>query len=254
MRLAVLDLAGTTVVDDGLVLDAVRRGLVSVGVPVAGPRIPALERQAVAAADRPTLAVFTDLLDGDVRRARLAAEACEARLRDAAAEGAVRPVAGAAEAIGALREAGLTVALVSGFAAETRDALAQAAGLAVDLMLGPADVRGRGLPEPDLLLAAVDAADTERAETVVVADSTAGIAAATRAGTGLALGVLGGANAGPRLRRAGAHDVIRSVAELPARLGLPQPAPALLVSVPEQAVPAQPVSSSTPGGSGAVMP
>lgn len=223
MRLAVLDLVGTTIVDGGLVLDAVRRGLVSVGVPVVGPRFPALQRQARATTDRPVLRVFADLLDGDVRRARLAADAYEAHLREAAAQGRVREVPGAGAAIAALRGAGTTVALAGGVRAETRDVLVARAGLAADLLFAPADVGGRGWPEPDLVLAAAKAADAEPADCVVVADSTAGMAAAARAGAGLALGVQSGAHTPARLRAAGAHDVLESVVELPARLGLPQP-------------------------------
>lgn len=223
MRLAVLDLVGTTIADGGLVLDAVRRGLTAVGVPVAGPRFPALHRQARATTDRPVLRVFADLLDGDLRRARLAADAYEAHLRAAAEQGRVREVPGAAAAIAALREAGTTVALAGGVGAGTRDVLVARAGLVADLLLAPADVGGRGWPEPDLVLAAARAADAEPAECVVVADSTAGMAAAARSGAGLALGVQSGAHTPARLRAAGAHDVLESVVEVPARLGLPQP-------------------------------
>jgi HAD superfamily hydrolase (TIGR01509 family) len=224
MRVAVLDLVGTTIVDGGLVLDAVRRGLVSVGVPVTGPRFPALQRQARATTDRPVVRVFADLLDGDLRRARLAADAYEAHLREAAAQGRVREVPGAGAAIVALRESGTTVALAGGVGARTRDALVARTGLTADLLLTPADVGGRGWPDPDLVLAAAAAADAEPADCVVVADSTAGMAAAARAGAGLALGVRSGAHTPARLRVAGAHDVLESVVELPARLGLPLPA------------------------------
>ncbi|MFR9801134.1 HAD family hydrolase [Pseudonocardia sp. RS010] len=223
MRLAVLDLVGTTVADGGLVLDAVRRGLVTVGVPVVGPRFPALERQARATTDRPVLRVFLDLLDGDLRRARLAADAYEAHLREAAEQGRVAEVPGAGAAIGALREAGTAVVLVAGVGPQTRDALVARAGLSADLLLTPADVGGRGWPEPDLVLAAATAVDTAPVDCVVVADSTAGMTAAMRSGAGLALGVPSGAHTPARLRAAGAHDVLDSVVDLPARLGLPQP-------------------------------
>lgn len=239
MRLAVVDLVGTALVDGGLALDAVRRGLAGVGVPVVGPRAPALERQARAAMDRPVPRIFADLLDGDLRRARVAAEVYEAWLRDEADAGRVRPTDGAAPAMSALREAELVVAVVGNMSAATCTRLVQAAGLPADLVLAPADVGGRGLPEPDLVLRAAATADVEPADVVVAADSVAGIAAAARAGAGLALGVLGGAHPAATLRAAGAHDVLGSLAELPARLGLPQPGQ----------------DSSAPlGGSGAVMP
>jgi len=239
MRVAVVDLVGTAVADDGLALDGVRRGLVSVGVPVAGPRTPALERQARAAMDRPVARMFADLLDGDQRRARMAADVYEAWLCDEAGAGRVRAVAGASAAIAALRAADLVVVLMANLSARTCERLVGASGLVADLLLGPGDVGGRGLPDPDLVLAAAAAADADPAEVVVVADTTAGIRAATHAGAGLALGVAGGAHPTGTLWAAGAHDVLGSVADLPARLGLPQPAQ----------------DSSAPlGGSGAVIP
>lgn len=242
MRLAVIDLVGTVVTDGGLALDAVRRGLVSVGVPVAGPRVPALERQARAAMDRPVGRIFADLLDGDQRRARLAAEVYEAWLCDEATAGRVRAAPGAAAALVALREADVAVAVVGNLSAGACDRLVSAVGLPVDVLLGPDDVAGRGLPEPDLVLAAARAADVDPAEVVVAADTTSAMVAAARAGAGLALGVLGGAHPAPTLRAAGAHDVLTAVGELPARLGLPQ-----------SRIPAQ--DSSAPlGGRGAVIP
>ena len=53
MQLAVLDLAGTTMADDGLVLAAFRAGLRAARVRVDGPCYPALDRQARATMDRP---------------------------------------------------------------------------------------------------------------------------------------------------------------------------------------------------------
>jgi phosphoglycolate phosphatase-like HAD superfamily hydrolase len=222
--LAVVDLVGTAMADGGLALDAVRRGLVSVGVPVTGPRVPALERQARAAMDRPVSRIFADLLDGDLRRARLAVEVYEAWLRDEADAGRVRAAPGARPAIAALREADLVVAVLGNVSARTCARLVAAAGLTADLVLDPGHVGGRGLPEPDLVLRAAAVAGVDAADTVVAADSAAGMVAAARAGAGLAVGVLGGAHPAVTLRAAGAHEVVGSIAELPARLGLPQPA------------------------------
>jgi len=144
MRVAVVDLVGTAVADDGLALDGVRRGLVSVGVPVAGPRTPALERQARAAMDRPVARMFADLLDGDQRRARMAADVYEAWLCDEAGAGRVHAVAGASAAIAALRAADLVVVLMANLSARTCERLVGASGLVADLLLGPGDVGAVG--------------------------------------------------------------------------------------------------------------
>lgn len=223
MQLAVLDLAGTTMADDGLVLAAFRAGLRAAGVRIDGPCYPALDRQARATMDRPALTVFGELLDGDMYRARRAHTAFAGFLSRAVEDGRVQPVAGAPEALDALREAGLTIALTCGFDRELCDRLVAALDFTAraDLVLSPADVDGRGLPAPDLLHAAAKHAGTEPAQVAVAGDATAGIDAAVRAGAGLAVGVRGGAHGEPRLRAAGADAVIDSVADLPSLLGLP---------------------------------
>ena len=223
VRLAVLDLAGTTVCDDGLVLDAIETALGAVRVPCRGPRQPALRRQAVATMDRPLLAVFGELLDGDMYRARRAESAFGARLRARIRDGALREVPGAAAAMAALRDAGIAVALCSGFGAELQADIVTALGWedVADLAVCPADVDGRGAPDPAMLLAAARGGGVEPEEVVVAGDAVAGMVAARRAGAGLAVGVLSGAHRGVPLRAAGADAVIDSVAYLPALLGLP---------------------------------
>lgn len=209
--------------DDGLVLAALRHGLRAARVRTDGPRYPALDRQARATMDRSTIAVFGELLDGDMYRARRAHAGFGEYLAAAAAQGLVQPVPGAADALDALRNAGLSIAVTCGFDPELRDRLVSALGFTarVDVLLSPADVDGRGLPDPDLLHAAARCAGAEPSRTAVAGDATAGIDAAVRAGAGLAVGVRGGAHGEPRLRAAGADAVIDSVADLPALLGLP---------------------------------
>jgi phosphonatase-like hydrolase len=194
-----------------------------VHVPLDGPRFPALRRQAEATMDRATLTVFGDLLDGDMHRARRASVAYEACLVAAVAAGRIREIPGARAAIEMLRAEGLAVALVCGFGPETRDAVIAALGWTgiVDAVLSPCDADGRGLPDPALVLGAARRTEVELPDAVVAGDASAGILAAVRAGAGLAVGVRSGAHSEPVLRRAGAHAVIDSVADLPALLGLP---------------------------------
>ncbi len=223
MRVAILDLAGTTMADDGLVLDAVRAGLRAARVRLDGPRYPALARQARATMDRDSLTVFGELLDGDMYRARRANDAFECHLADSAHAGLIREVDGAGVAVDALRDNGIVVALTCGFCPELRDCLVAALGWAdrVDLTMSPADVDGCGLPDPAVLHAVAHRWDTPAEHVAVAGDASADIEGAVRAGAALAVGVRGGAHTEPRLRAAGADAVIDSVADLPALLGLP---------------------------------
>ncbi|AEA25147.1 Haloacid dehalogenase domain protein hydrolase [Pseudonocardia dioxanivorans CB1190] len=223
LRLAVLDLAGTTVCDDGLVLDAVLAALGAVRVPCAGPRFPALRRQAEATMDRASLAVFGDLLDGDMHRARHADSAFAARLRSQVRAGVLREIPGATAAMTALHDAGLSVCLCSGFEPALHAEMVEALGWTelADLLVCPADVDGRGLPDPAMLLTAAARAEVEPSGVVTAGDATSAMTAGRRAGAGLTVGVLTGAHRAAPLRAAGADAIVDSVADLPALLGLP---------------------------------
>ncbi len=216
-------MAGTTVTDDGVVLEALCAGLRAVRIALEGPRFPALRRQAEATMDRSTITVFGELLDGDMHRARRANAAFEACIAEQVQAGRLREVPGAWDAMCTLRAEEVAVALSSGFAPGVQDAMVTALGWEdmIDLVLCPADVDGRGLPDPAMLLAAARRFDACPAEVVVAGDATADMVAARRAGAGLAIGVRSGAHQERALRAAGADAVIDSVADLPALLGLP---------------------------------
>jgi phosphonatase-like hydrolase len=220
IRLAVLDLAGTTVRDDGMVEAAFVDALRDVG---AGPgtdgyaeRLGALR----AAMGRSKLEVFRELL-GDDARARQANVAFEAAYGAGVAAGALHPIEGAPEALAALRAAGVLVCLSTGFSERTRDALLDALGWRdrVDLALSPGPgVRGR--PYPDLVLAAVLALEVDDVRAVAVVGDTANdLLAGTRAGASVVAGVLTGAHGRAELGAAPHTHLLDSVAEFPALCG-----------------------------------
>jgi phosphonatase-like hydrolase len=132
-------------------------------------------------------------------------------------DGGVSPVPGAAEAITRLREAGVKVALTTGFSPATQQRILDALGWAeiADVVLAPEPgVRGR--PYPDLVLTAVMRAGVDDVRNVaVVGDTTSDIVCGLRAGALTVAGVLTGAHDEPALRAAGAVDVLDSVATLP---------------------------------------
>ena len=220
VQLACLDLAGTTVADDGVVARAFDAALDELAV-VAGP-----ERDRMAGYVRTTMGtskieVFRALF-GDETRARAANAAFEAAFDDLVRRGAVRPLPGAAETVGALRSAGVRVALTTGFSAPTRRHLLDALGWAdlADLALSPADA-GRGRPYPDMILAAVVRLGIDSVQAVAVAgDTEADMASGVRAGASVVAGVLTGTGDADGLWRGGATAVLDSIADLPRLLGL----------------------------------
>ncbi|WP_308301044.1 MULTISPECIES: phosphonatase-like hydrolase [unclassified Crossiella] len=217
ITLAVLDMAGTTVLDGGLVERAFTAAVGAVGVEPDAPAYPGMLDYVRRTMGESKITVFRALLDGDEDRAQTANEAFEQAYADLVDAGHCDPVPGAAEAITRLRDNGIKVALGTGFAAPTRDRLLAGLGWAglVDLSLTPAEA-GRGRPYPDLVLTAVLRLGIEDVRQVaVVGDTTADVHSGLRAGAGVVAGVLTGAHDRAALTAAGATHVLDSVRDLP---------------------------------------
>ncbi|MEU8619283.1 phosphonatase-like hydrolase [Streptomyces sp. NPDC048623] len=215
-NLVVLDMAGTTVADGGLVEQAFSAAATRLG------EDPATMIDYVRATmGESKISVFWHLFGGDEQRARQANLAFEEAYGELVADGLIAPVPGAAEAIATLKEQGRTVVLTTGFARITQDAILDALGWAdglVDLTLCPADAGGRGRPYPDMVLAAflrTGAVDDVR-QLVVAGDTSYDMLSGVRSGAGIVAGVLTGAHDEPALKEHGATHVLSSVAELPA--------------------------------------
>jgi phosphonatase-like hydrolase len=221
-QLACIDMAGTTVRDDGLVEQAFTVAFAGEGV---APGTPQHER--MLAVVRKTMGqsrieVFRLLLEGDEARAQAANETFEEAYGLLVDEGAVLPIPGAIEAIKTLRANGIKVALTTGFARATQEAIIDALGWwgQVDLVLSPADA-GRGRPFPDfMLVSALKLGVEDVRRMLVVGDTPLDLIAGQRAGAGLLVGVLTGAGDRSALQIAGANEVIGSIGELPRLLGL----------------------------------
>ncbi|MGP8058326.1 MAG: HAD family hydrolase [Acidimicrobiales bacterium] len=220
IELVCLDMAGTTVADDGAVAAAFAAALDELGV-AAGA-----ERRRMNAYVRDTMGtskieVFRALFDGE-QRARSANEAFEAAYDATVRRAGVRPLPGALECLEALRAGGLRIALTTGFSPRTRELVVSSLGWGplVDLALSPADA-GRGRPFPDMVLTALVRLGVSSVGAVaVVGDTRADMECGRRAGASVVAGVLTGADDRARLEAAGATVVVDSVGSLPALVGL----------------------------------
>lgn len=212
IELICFDMAGTTVNDHGLVLEAFRRTIEDLDV--VGDEATKAEAYVIETMGQSKIEVFSVLFND---RAEAANEAFERHFVEAAHEVGVSEVPGAREAIETMKSRGIAVAFTTGFSPSTREALIELLGWSdlVSLRVSPADA-GRGRPAPDMVLLCALTTRVSAMQTVmVVGDTASDMQAGQRAGVGQCVGVLSGTDDHARLMASGADLVVNSVADLP---------------------------------------
>ena len=221
ITIACLDMAGTTVSDDGSVMAAFSAALGQFGPAEGTPAYDEAMRTVHATMGQSKIDVFREIL-GDEATARHANDVFEERYAADVAAGQVTALPGAAEAITLLCDAGIQVCLLTGFSPATRDAIIDRLGWQplIDLALSPADV-GRGRPWPDLpLTALLRLGGGAVSELAVVGDTPSDIESGRRAGAGLIAGVLTGRTTRDEFEAAKAPHVLDTVADLLPLIGI----------------------------------
>lgn len=221
LELVVLDLAGTTVVDDGVVEGAFAAAWNAVrGTEHHDAREAALE-YVRATMGQSKLDVFRHFAVDEAEAQAFVREFESAYAATVAAGGCVA-IPGAEAVIRAFIGLDVPVAFTTGFSRSTVDAILAALGWdELDVVsITPAEA-GRGRPWPDLpLTALLRSGASSVAGMVVVGDTPSDMRSGVAAGAGLVVGVLTGAGSEEELFEAGADEVIESVAELPGLLGI----------------------------------
>jgi phosphoglycolate phosphatase len=211
ITVACLDMAGTTVRDDGTVMEAFTAAITEQNLS------PDAYDQAMAAVKssmgQSKIEVFRRIL-GDEAAARKANSSFEDHYAAAVRGGAIAPVPGAEDTLMRLRDAGIRICLATGFSPATRDAIIDelAWGGLIDLALSPADA-GRGRPWPDLpLTALLKLRGGAVSELAVAGDTASDVESGLRAGAAIVAGVLTGADSRADLERAGAPLIVETIA------------------------------------------
>jgi phosphoglycolate phosphatase len=214
IQLAVVDMAGTTVADDGLVVSSFEAAATAVGLPTEGPEREHARQYVLDTMGQSKIVVFRALF-GTEELAQRANAAFEAAYEGAIDDGHAAPIDGAADAITRLRDVGIKVALTTGFSGSTQEKLLSALGWQsiADLVLAPGDgVRGR--PYPDLILTALIRLQADGVGNVAaLGDTSNDVDSALRAGCAIAAGTLTGAHDEKQLSGAGATHVVKNVTE-----------------------------------------
>lgn len=216
IELTVLDMAGTTVADDGLVLRAFDEAATAVGVPDSGAERENARSYVLDTMGQSKIEVFRHLFGTEDRAQQ--ANATFERVYDDAITGGVAAIPGAAEAIAKLRGAGVKVALTTGFSPSTQQRILDELGWAdiADVVLAPGD-GGRGRPYPDLVLnALLRTGIDDVAKVAVLGDTSSDIRSGLRAGASIVAGTLTGAHDAATLKAAGATHVVAGITDFPA--------------------------------------
>jgi phosphoglycolate phosphatase len=221
IKIACLDMAGTTISDEGSVEAAFSAALDRFGLRPGAPGYEQASRVVHETMGQSKIEVFRRILDQETD-AREANSLFELTYADAVRAGQVKPITGAAETLTALRAGGIKVCLATGFSPATRNALLDALGWRplIDLALSPADA-GRGRPWPDLpLTALLKLGGGAVSELVVAGDTASDVESGLRAGAGVVAGVLTGSGSREELEAAGAPHIIDSITALLPLVGL----------------------------------
>ncbi|HEX2743998.1 MAG TPA: HAD family hydrolase [Streptosporangiaceae bacterium] len=214
ITVACLDMAGTTVADDGTVMEAFTAAVTGQNLPEAA--YDQVMTDVRSSMGQSKIEVFRRIL-GEEASARKANEAFENHYAAAVRRGAISAMPGAEDTIMRLRDAGVRVCLATGFSPVTRDAIIDRLGWGdlVDLALSPADAGfwGRGRPWPDLpLTALLRLRGGAVGELAVAGDTGSDIESGLRAGAAIVAGVLTGASSRADLEQAGAPLILDTIA------------------------------------------
>lgn len=219
-KLLVSDFAGTAMKEEGSVLTAYRTAL-------GEHDIPFTEADLASRRGANKRAVFEELAARTLPAARVpevagrALARFEAVLHQEYEAGEVREIEGAEAAYRCLKDAGVKLALTSGFERSVVDLLVRRLGWTslFDVVLAGSDAPA-GRPAPYLIYRAMTDLRIHDARSVaVVGDTPLDLQAGTNAGAGWVIGVLSGAHGMETLGATRHTHLLPSVASLPALFG-----------------------------------
>jgi phosphonatase-like hydrolase len=219
--LAALDMAGTTIDEDGIVYRVLEE-TVSAAI---GREIPAdvMAAWKGTAKDEAMVGILRDL-DEDTSHARVEKVYGDfaVRLKDAYRQTPPRPIAGVPEALAELRARGVKVALQTGYDIEVAslilDAVDWEVGRDIDALI-TSDTVAASRPAPYMVFHAMEALGVRDVRRVLTAGDTPNdLGAGRNAGAGFVVGVTTGAFTAEQLAQHEHTHILASAAELPTLL------------------------------------
>lgn len=211
LALAVVDLAGTTVAENGVVERSLRSAVERLGEPIPDD-FPSWLHSVRGASKRD---MCLALSGGDPTAADRALSHFDSEVAAAVGRGEVTALPRAEESLARLADLGLKVCVTTGFSVDLRGRLLDVLGWSrlVDLALSSEDV-GRGRPYPDLVLTALMRLGIASVrEVATVGDTVNDLLAGHRSGAAVVAGVLTGAHSRSDLEAVPHTDIVDDVWE-----------------------------------------
>lgn len=213
--LVVLDMAGTTVADDGAVLSAFHDTAVAMGINVSSPNFDQMMQYVKETMGQSKIGVFEEIFKDKVA-ANKANDLFEGFYKDQVIKYGVTEIEGASQLFSTLRNRGIKVALTTGFSYETMSLLLEKLSftIKIDAAICPSQtIKGR--PHPDMILHAMAILEVDDPRKVVVlGDTPSDMKSGRAANAALVAGVLSGSAEADELLNGGADLVINSVADI----------------------------------------
>lgn len=219
IELVVFDMVGTTIVDDGLVLDAFLDALHEHRMPATAEDLQPWR----GAAKRRVLRAFVELHFGrqdpaNDRRVEDAYEAFRKSLEQAYARDGAKAIPGAEATFAWLRERGIKIGLTTGFYRRVTDLILESVGwptVSIDASICSDDV-AQGRPAPYMIFRTMEITGVIDVRRVVkIGDTVLDLLAGRNAGVPTLVGVLTGAGTRDRLTACEGVHIIPSVADVP---------------------------------------
>lgn len=215
LEMAAFDVAGTTVKDDGIVIEAFKVAFEKTQPDLWPTKGEEWTQYALDTMGQSKIEVFTALL-GNADAAREANVAFEEAYVNEVAEQGISPIPGTLELFAKIRELGIPVVLTTGFSRSTLNVLLTELGWQdlIDLSVTPEEA-GRGRPHPDMLKIAAQKVNAVNPEnSLVVGDTESDMKSGVAFGSRNIYGVLTGAHSEEQLIASGATSVVNSVADI----------------------------------------
>lgn len=219
IKLVVLDVAGTTAQDDGLVVKAFQIAMEPTNPTTA--QLSEMTDYVVATMGQRKIDVFTHLCGGDQDEALAAHDRFVESYIDLVAEGELKEFDGVSAFFGELRKRGVGIALTTGFPREILDPIIYELGWheLIDVSVAASEV-AEGRPAPDMILKAIKIYNNDNGldlaidQVAVAGDTQSDMKAGVNADVAVILGVTSGAHSEEDLRASGATQVSPSVISL----------------------------------------